>query len=80
MNFETLRGILTYLEENANDALLFSLKRENTNYQPPLSAAARNGRDDLVNLLLDKGANGEQLRYVHAESVTIFNQCASCLR
>lgn len=62
MNLEALRSILSFLEETDNDALLSSLRKENSKHQAPLLAAARSGRVDLVNLLLDKGADGEQQR------------------
>ena len=81
MNLEVLRSILSFLEEKDKDALLFSLARENAKYEPPLSAAAKNGRDDLVGLFLDKGADGEQKRYVLAVSLIIlFSRiCCTCI-
>ena len=63
MDVGTLRVILNLVEEHLDDYWLRSLKRENSEFYPPLLAAAGCGNDDLVNLLLDKGADAMQTRY-----------------
>ena len=62
MRVRTLRSILNFLEKNVGDYWSRHLGRKNTDFYTPLLAVARYGRDDLVNLLLDKGVDALEIK------------------
>ena len=62
MQVRTLRSILNFLEKNVGDYWSRHLERRNSDFYPPLLAVARYGRDDLVNLLLDKGVDALEIK------------------
>jgi hypothetical protein len=57
MQMRTLQAILNFLEKNVGDYWRRHLERTNRDFYTPLLTVALNGRVDLVNLLLDKGAD-----------------------
>jgi hypothetical protein len=62
MQGRTLQAVLNFLEKNVDDYWRRHLGRANREFYPPLLAVALSGRDDLVNLLLDKGADAMQIQ------------------
>ena len=62
MQVRTLGNILNFLEKNVGDYWSHHLERKNSDFYTPLLAAALHGRDDLVNLLLDKGVDALEIK------------------
>ena len=62
MQVRTLQAILNFLEKNVGGYWRRHLGRRNTEFYPPLMVASTSGNEDLVNLLLDKGADALQIK------------------
>ena len=62
MQVRSLHAILNFLDETIGDYWRRQLERKNNKFYTPLLAASLHGKVDLVNFLLDKGADALQIK------------------